>query len=197
MKKNRGCFGLSVSTLLLFLTLQPFALSQGKGDPQKERMAKNLILPEKVLPAPERVRVGFEGITGATNLAILNYLASDTLEGRETGTRGYDAAAEYAGSLFSLWGLQPGGDKEQPPAPGFMAPPVPPKEVRKSFLQQVEMKELFDGEGKALVVVENRGGKRITPLTLGVDYLYQAAKDETLRAPVVFLGYGIDRKSVV
>ncbi len=196
MKKARSCFGLSVSTLLLFLTLQPFVLTQEKGNPQKERVPKNLILPEKVLPAPERVRVGFEGITGATNSAILSFLASDTLEGRETGTRGYDTAAEFAGSLFSLWGLQPGGDKEQPQAPSFMAPPVPPKEARTGYLQQVEMKELFDSDAKALVVVENRGGKRVTPLTLGVDYLYQSAKDETLRAPVVFLGYGITEKEL-
>ena len=191
--KNRGCFGLSVSTLLLFLTLQPFALSQGKGDPQKERMAKNLILPRRFFP-PRRVRVGFEGITGATNLAILNYLASDTLEGRETGTRGYDAAAEYAGSLFSSGACSREGQGAATGS-GFW-PSGSSQRGSEEFLQQVEMKELFDGEGKALVVVENRGGKRITPLTLGVDYLYQAAKDETLRAPVVFLGYGITEKEL-
>ena len=38
------------------------------------------------------------------------YIASDLMEGRETATRGYALAAEYAASLFKLWGIKPAGD---------------------------------------------------------------------------------------
>ncbi|MCK7483811.1 MAG: hypothetical protein M0C28_47570 [Candidatus Moduliflexus flocculans] len=32
------------------------------------------------------------------------------MEGRETATRGYALAAEYAASLFKMWGVKPAGD---------------------------------------------------------------------------------------
>ena len=40
----------------------------------------------------------------------VRYLADDKLEGRETGTRGYDLAAEYAAKRLRQIGLQPAGD---------------------------------------------------------------------------------------
>src|SRR5688572_31851840 len=36
------------------------------------------------------------------------FLADDLLEGRESGTRGYDIAAHYVASQFESLGLQPG-----------------------------------------------------------------------------------------
>lgn len=39
--------------------------------------------------------------------AHMDFLASDVLEGRETGTRGYDVAARYVASQFALAGLEP------------------------------------------------------------------------------------------
>lgn len=42
--------------------------------------------------------------------ADLRYLADDRLEGRETGTRGYDLAAGYIARRFDEIGLQPAGD---------------------------------------------------------------------------------------
>jgi hypothetical protein len=39
--------------------------------------------------------------------AHIDFLASDLLEGRETGTRGYDIAAQYVASQFALAGLEP------------------------------------------------------------------------------------------
>lgn len=41
--------------------------------------------------------------------AHVKFLASDLLEGREAGTRGYDLAASYVATQFELLGLQPGG----------------------------------------------------------------------------------------
>ena len=40
----------------------------------------------------------------------VKYLAHDLLEGRGTGQRGGDIAAEYIATQFALYGLKPGGD---------------------------------------------------------------------------------------
>lgn len=42
--------------------------------------------------------------------ADIRFLASDLLEGRRAGTRGYDIAAEYVASRFATLGVGPGGD---------------------------------------------------------------------------------------
>jgi hypothetical protein len=52
-----------------------------------------------------------EVITPEAMRAHVEFLASDALEGRETGTRGHDIAAEYVASRFRAIGLQPASDK--------------------------------------------------------------------------------------
>src|SRR5689334_19284112 len=47
---------------------------------------------------PERIR------------AHVRFLADDLLEGRGTGQRGGDIAAEYIATQFALYGLKPAGD---------------------------------------------------------------------------------------
>lgn len=41
--------------------------------------------------------------------AHTGFLASDLLEGRDTGTRGFDLAAAYVEAQFAAAGLQPAG----------------------------------------------------------------------------------------
>src|SRR5947208_5969164 len=48
---------------------------------------------------PERIR------------AHVRFLSSDLLEGRGTGQRGGDIAAEYIATEFALYGLKPAGDQ--------------------------------------------------------------------------------------
>ena len=43
--------------------------------------------------------------------ADVEFLASDHLEGRDTGSRGYAIAADYVASQFRAIGLEPAGDK--------------------------------------------------------------------------------------
>src|SRR3954452_22059198 len=40
----------------------------------------------------------------------IRFLADDLLEGRETGTRGFELAARYVAAQFASFGLQPAGD---------------------------------------------------------------------------------------
>ena len=43
--------------------------------------------------------------------AHVKFLSSDLLEGRGTGQRGGDIAAEYLATQFALYGLKPAGDQ--------------------------------------------------------------------------------------
>lgn len=45
-------------------------------------------------------------------LAHLGFLSDDLLEGRDTGTRGYDIAARYISAHLQAYGVSPGGDQD-------------------------------------------------------------------------------------
>lgn len=100
------------------------------------------------------------------------FLASDAMRGREAGSPEYDIAAEYVASQFFAAGLKPQGDKG-------------------SYLQEVPLVAYKpDGEGTVSIT----RGTTATKLTYGTDYIPSAnarAKETTLTAPVVFVGYGI------
>ena len=104
--------------------------------------------------------------------AHLDFLASDALEGRDTGSRGHEIAALYAAAQFRQWGLAPGhGD---------------------SFLQPVPLVELTRAES-SLAAIAGEGAPR--PLAWKLDYLLSGRAGHSrvdLEAPVVFAGFGID-----
>ncbi|HVR76004.1 MAG TPA: M20/M25/M40 family metallo-hydrolase [Planctomycetota bacterium] len=68
--------------------------------------------PSPALPLPPPAyRAGFESISERDLRAWLGFLASAELEGRESGTRGYDVAARYIASVLEGLGVVPmGGD---------------------------------------------------------------------------------------
>ncbi len=47
---------------------------------------------------------------GETAKSYVTYLASDALQGRDTGTPGFERAAMWVAEHFREWGLEPGGD---------------------------------------------------------------------------------------
>jgi len=49
----------------------------------------------------------FAAISAGNIKAHIDFLASDLLEGRETGSRGYGVAAEYVATQFEALGLEP------------------------------------------------------------------------------------------
>lgn len=104
--------------------------------------------------------------------AHMGFLASDLLEGREAGTRGYDIAAEYAAAQFALLGLKPAGDAG-------------------SYFQTVPMVSARAVDEGRLVV---KGPTGTTALVHGEDYLVArnpAAAETKVAAPLVFVGYGV------
>jgi len=182
---------LIVSSLGAQATQQP--------QPKIEDLLKNLVLVEKPLPVPESMKTGFESITAKDSLAMLGFIASDLLEGRETGTRGYQIAAEYAASLFALWKLKPAGDM---PAPSFsrgMAMPAPGAARRapeRSYLQEFALREVTESSSRVILEVRQGDVLKTKAFTGGQDYQSMSMTGESLAAPVVFAGYGIREKEI-
>ena len=106
--------------------------------------------------------------------AHIAFLADDVLEGRETGTRGFDIAASYVASQLRQYGVAPKG------APGSYLQPVPLRVTR--LVQGSQVFELHGRGGKeALIYLDDyaMGGS-------------QVEERSEVSAPLVFAGYGID-----
>lgn len=119
----------------------------------------------KALPAPasaERLR------------AHMAFLADDALLGREPGTPGYDAAADYVAEQFQQLGLTPAGTN------GSYFQSVP---LRRSVRRVSEVSlNAASLDGQALDLEQN------------VDFVIAGSlrnQRATVTAPVVFVGYGL------
>lgn len=105
--------------------------------------------------------------------AHLEFLADDLLEGRDTGSRGYEIAAHYVATEFKKMGLQPAGDEG-----GYMQR-VP---FRKGFLDQ-----------QGTIANVTIDGNRVE-LKYPQDYMMSASMASTesrVKAQAVFVGYGL------
>ena len=103
----------------------------------------------------------------------IEFLASDSLRGRDTGTRGYQIAAEYVATEFHKLGLEPGGDDG-------------------SFYQSVPMSERRLVKGSAVAELETATGRIVldypAQFTMGPDW---HNPERAVTADAVFVGYGI------
>jgi Zn-dependent M28 family amino/carboxypeptidase len=105
--------------------------------------------------------------------AHMRFLADDALEGRGTGTRGYDLAAKYVAAQFEALGLSPAGDG------GSYFQPVPLRST------------IVDGARSS---VSFRYPDREESLTFATDWtaLGDPGRDDvSVEAPVVFVGAGV------
>jgi hypothetical protein len=183
----------AIVILSIFLTL---SAAQEQKDPAADMM-KNLQLIEKTTAVPARALAGFDRITVKDLMAMMAFLSHDVLEGREVGTRGYDTAAAYAQSLFTLWGLKPGGDLPKAMISSFRPGPArPAARPERSFLQEFAMKEAL--ESSAGIVLESGAGeaRRTRSFAPQVDFVFDSSLPLDVSAPVVFAGYGISEKSI-
>jgi len=169
---------------------------KGKTEPNKEDRSnmKNFSIIEKVLPTPEDLKAGFESITGKDAGTYLKFLASDLLEGRDTGSMGYDIAAEFVSTMFALWGIQPAGDVPQK-TPDFrhFSPPGSEKKEKsqRSYFQEVEMKEIMNQDSRVTVEYVKGTESKSRTFYPDIDYQFRSSYTQMLSAPVVFVGYGI------
>jgi len=105
--------------------------------------------------------------------ADMRFLSDDALEGRGTGSRGYEIAAKFMATQFESLGLQPAGDNG-------------------SYFQSVPLRLGKPDEMKTTLVLE-RSGKEET-LTFRKDYIPRGdpVRPETsVEPPVVFVGDGV------
>jgi Zn-dependent M28 family amino/carboxypeptidase len=110
---------------------------------------------------PEKIRVH------------VRYLASDELEGRGTGQKGGDMAAEYIAEQFKSYGLKPAGENG-------------------TYFQKVPMVGVKTLPATTVTLVPGSGA----PLELKMldDYVTtneRQTETATINAPIVFVGYGI------
>lgn len=181
---------------------------RAQGPPAQQQMKledvqKALSLVDKPGPAPDKFKAGLEAITAKDSIAMLTYIASDLLEGRETATRGYALAAEYAASLFKMWGIKPAGD--MPMMGGFRMggggrPQVSQAPPEKTYFQEFAMRETTDSQSEMTIEVSKGSALKRRTFHGGADYQggfggMGGAAESTVTAPVVFVGYGITEPS--
>ena len=121
---------------------------------------------------PPAARAAMSAVNPNNIRAHVQFLASDLLEGRGTGQRGGDIAADYIATQFALAGLKPAGENG-------------------SYFQRVPMVGVATDPGSSVSVIINNTA---TPLRLlddivAMDESQSATSD--IDAPIVFVGYGI------
>ena len=101
----------------------------------------------------------------------IRYLASDRLQGRGTGTPGYDSAARYVAERFAVLGLDSAGTE--------------------GYFQPVPLRRARAVEGSSLILVGKSGRRGLTPYRDYVpspDYLRRRVE---VTAPLVVAGFGV------
>ena len=136
------------------------AAAQTAPSPQAkaEDWTKTLVKVAKPEAPPADIKAGFDTISAKSSLSILTFIASDLLEGREAGTRGYQLAAEYAASLFGLWDLTPIGDMASRPftmAQFFSGATTPPRPAEKTYWQEFPLVETLETSSRMALEVRN------------------------------------------
>jgi len=105
--------------------------------------------------------------------AHMAFLADDLLEGRNTGTRGFEIAANYVRAQFEEMGLKPGG-------------------VNGSYFQNIRFRKIELMRDQSSLTFTRDGSSRV--LTLDKDYVMfgdPVSADTTAEGQVVFVGYGV------
>lgn len=197
MKKNIVVLFLIILTIL---TNGARVLPAQTPPAKPEDFAKKLIRIEKAEAVPESMKSGFETIAAKDSIAMLAFIASDLLEGRETGTRGFQLAAEYAASLLGLWKIKPLGDvpPRTPTLAQFLSgATTPPAPQQKSFLQEFAIQEFTETSSQMNLEVRKGDIVLTQSFPSGQDYMsFSVSRGEKVSSPVVFAGYGVSEKDI-
>ncbi|MEW5900200.1 MAG: M20/M25/M40 family metallo-hydrolase [Acidobacteriota bacterium] len=187
-------------SIFLVLALSAQTPPQQAEQQKPEDIRKNLVLVEKLQSVPDRWKPGFDSITAKDSIAMLSYIASDLMEGRETTTRGFELAAEYAASLFALWKLKPGGDQAMA-GMRMMGAAMGREQARRapperSFLQEFAIKETTESSTEVSLDLRMGPLSKSRSFHSGLDFMSTFPSTGSLQAPVVFAGYGITEKKI-
>jgi len=183
---------------LLVLSVFTFSLQavQQKSEEKKPDPMENFSLVEKIQPVPEKIKCGFDSITGKDAVTYLKFISSDYLQGRDTASLGYDIAAQYVSTMFSLWNINPAGDFSRPVMRRSFGEQQTPQKPERSYFQKIAFKEILGNDGIAHVDWQKGAQKKSKTFYPNMDYSYNASETQSFTAPVVFVGYGIIEKSL-
>lgn len=110
--------------------------------------------------------------------AHIAFLADDTLQGRDTGSNGYQIAANYVKSYFKQLGLTPQGTSSVNDTP--------------SFEQQVRFRKSYLVEGSAQAIIHGlKGDIELEYITEFLTSGSSLQNETAITAPTVFVGYGV------
>ena len=150
-----------VSLILMVGAICAVAASRRGEPPTPVRLSGSAIAALQKID-PERIR------------AHVRFLSHDLLEGRGTGQRGGDIAAEYIATQFSLFGLKPAGDNG-------------------TYMQKVPMVGVTTTSETTFALVPAKGESReLKFLTDYVGYNESQQPVSDIDADIVFVGYGIE-----
>jgi len=128
--------------------------------------------PSVRLPGP--AFVALETITPEHIRWHVRYLSHDLLEGRGTGQRGGDIAAEYIATQFAEYGLKPAGDHG-------------------TFMQKVPLVGITTSAETQFSLVPKQGETmNLKPLDEYVAYDQTQQAQSDVDAEIVYVGYGIE-----
>jgi len=105
--------------------------------------------------------------------AHIAFLADDTLQGRDTGSDGYQIAANYVKSYFKQVGVKPMGEHD-------------------TYEQEVTFRKSMLVDGSASFAITNEAGEH--PLEFQTDFIMSGSAlstESSLTADTVFVGYGV------
>lgn len=132
------------------------------------------------LPAQEKPKdKGLRTISGSAVQGPLEFLASDWMSGRETGTKGEFMASDYIASIYKSMGLKPGGSSGR---------------YNPSYFQNISFRQTAPGENQACAIIfKGSGGRYQMNLAYKTDYsVTPGSQSVEAEAEVVFIGYGIE-----
>jgi len=136
---------------------------------------------------------GLESITMDVIKGQLEFLASDWMEGRQTGEKGFYLASDYVASMFKVFGAAPAGDAAMGGFRGQRPPQGTPQSApAKSYFQNFTLIESQPG-GSSMFSVK-KGGREYS-FDENIDFtLGRGTSSAKFEAPVVFVGYGVADK---
>ena len=110
--------------------------------------------------------------------AHLEFLADDYLEGRDTGSRGYEIAANYVVAEFKKLGLKPAGEE--------------------GYLQRVPFRRAYLNQQTTKAIIYS--GEQTIELNYPQDYIASTvmnATEASVKADAVFVGYGLVAENMI
>jgi len=159
---------------LLIVTLLAATTGARAENPEPTPLERQAVAAATQLGLPAAVQQSMLSIDPERVRAHVRFLADDLLEGRGTGARGGDIAAQYIATQFALDGLAPAGDGG-------------------SYLQKVRFTGVRTLPATTAVLQPAQGEP--VALQLGNDYVTNNQTQTgsvDIDAPIVFVGYGID-----